>query len=753
MKKARRLFILFTLALLTAGCKKNIKSDIQAELTPESSTDSEYTTSDEESTAFVNNTELKAFYKVNGMPVETVYAVRDFKVETDDEKDVYIYREEMLKLVSINGSKAKVLAPVRECVKNRELFYINVDVNDITPDYLEKDFASFTRKDDITDYLDRFQWTGYFPPTRFYYDGNEIQGIMTFRSYYKGSVQFTFQSDAGTLNGTYYVSKDGEQTLLNIDIYKSDDTDFYSEADSATDSYQMMIFDFNEDSFYLQEGRGADPYLISLYFPYISLEDLENLWIGEQTAWALNQHECVSYYDRNIKNWFADSEMVHSYVYALAKLGICLKKAEYRKIYDNYWNGQFPASERGNINFDRTAERDYSLKYFSYQINPDVKTYEDVIKDMDSLKPFYRESGEMHLYGENIWCVNNVSDDRIKDELSVYEEPDEKSTVLYKTKHLDYFKIAGIGKKDTLYGVTSHWVKIIIPRFKWDSDEPKFGWVFGAALNFTEDLYPTNYSHSCIEEKEAPWDFYYDPLEITADNYDSLFSSKELYDVNENGETHYTRYLKFLKEKGRSLELDLYQQPYPDFQLEFIRSGVYPGAAHEKELKSEFKLDYLYTQMLQKQYSLYPVIIKDADNLINKKSDPTVKVDDTLSKFTVTVAKLNSFEFEGQYITNSALEHTSEVLNKATLYEMDDGSNLVMVYSVFKNDSYCAQDQINVYKIDNSKNVQRIYSWKSNCTDWLSETRARITFEGKTPVIKINKINVFSENENIEKKL
>ena len=90
MKKARRLFILFTLALLTAGCKKNIKSDIQAELTPESSTDSEYTTSDEESTAFVNNTELKAFYKVNGMPVETVYAVRDFKVETDDEKDVYI---------------------------------------------------------------------------------------------------------------------------------------------------------------------------------------------------------------------------------------------------------------------------------------------------------------------------------------------------------------------------------------------------------------------------------------------------------------------------------------------------------------------------------------------------------------------------------------------------------------------------------------------------------------------------------------
>ena len=128
------------------AAKKNVKSENQAELAPESSTDSEYTTSDEESTAFVNNTELKAFYKVNGMPVETVYAVRDFKVETDDEKDVYVYREEMLKLVSINGSKAKVLAPVRECVKNRELFYINVDVNDITPDYLEKDLHLLQEK-------------------------------------------------------------------------------------------------------------------------------------------------------------------------------------------------------------------------------------------------------------------------------------------------------------------------------------------------------------------------------------------------------------------------------------------------------------------------------------------------------------------------------------------------------------------------------------------------------------------------------
>nr|WP_318661285.1 hypothetical protein [uncultured Treponema sp.] len=747
MKTFKKLFVLSTIVFLIAGCKKNVKSENQAELTQESGTDLEYTTSDEQNSDFVSYQELKPFYKVNGMPVETVYALKDFKANSDSgDRDVYVYTNEMLKLVSITGDKAKVLAPVRECVKNKELFYIDVNINDITPEHKSNDYDSLTKKNDITDYLDRFQWKGFFPPSRFYYDGDEIEGVMTFRSYDKGNVQFTFKSDYGVLKGTYHISKNDNQTLLNVDIYKTDDNDFYSEADSAADSYQMILYDFNEDTFWLQEGRGADPYLISLYFPLPDLYELENLSFDEQIAWDLSHYECISYYDSNLDKIFDDKETVHQYVNALAKLGICLKKAEYKKIYDSYWNDQFPASEISNHDFDRTTGEDYLSKYFLYKTNPEVKAYEDVLKDLDSLKPFYRESGEMRLYGTNMWSVYNYSEDRIKDELTVYEKPDEKSTVLYKTKDIAYFKIVGIGKKDTLYGVTSHWVEIILPRFKWSSDQVESGWVFGAALDFSDDIYPTNYSFSYIEGKEPP-DFEYDPLELTLDNFNSLFSSKELYDVNENGETNYTRYLRFLKENNRSFMLDFYDEPYPDFQLEFIRSGVYPGAAHEKELKSEFKLDYIYTRMMQHEYSLYPVYIEYADNLTLRKSDPRTLTADDLSKCTVTIPKLNNFEFDCEYIINSQLEHTTEVLNKATLYEMIDGTYFVMVYSVFKNASYCKQDQVNVYKIDESRNVERIYTWKSKCLDWVSETKACITFEGKAPAVDIYKINAFSEDE------
>lgn len=483
------------------------------------------------------------------------------------------------------------------------------------------------------------------------------------------------------------------------------------------------------------------------------INELENLSFDGQTAWDLSQPECIEYYDANLDKILGDTETVQQYVQAFAKLGICLKKIEYKNIYDNYWNSQFSNSELLNQDFGRTGNKDNFQKYFSYQINPEVKTDEEVSNDIDSLKPFYRPSGGMHLYGTNIWSSNNYSEDRINEELNVYEMPDEKSAVLFNTNKIAYFKIVGIGKKDTLYGVTSHWVKIIIPRFIWASDQPEFGWVFGAALIFSDDIYPTNYSFSHIEDKNNPHDFDYKPLKITADNFNTLFSSKKLYDVNENGETNYNLYLKFLEINNISFILDLYNELYPDFQLEFIRSGVYPGTVHEKEIKAEYKLDYLYTRMMQHQYSLYPVYIKAADNLVIRKSDPEVITAEDLSKCTITVPKLNNLEFDCKYITNSGLEHTREILNKATLYEMPDGTNLVMVYTVFKNDSYCKQDQINVFKINNSTNVERIYTWKSKCTDWLSETKAYITFKGKAPVINIYKMNTFSKDEIVEKNL
>ncbi|MCR5614526.1 hypothetical protein [Treponema sp.] len=398
---------------------------------------------------------------------------------------------------------------------------------------------------------------------------------------------------------------------------------------------------------------------------------------------------------------------------------------------------------------------DFFLNYISFDTNQQAKNYNETQADLDTLKHFYRSTGDMQLYGTNIWSEHNYSKDRVKEELCVYAQPDEKSEVKYRTSMPDYFKIVGIGKKDTLYGITSHWVNVVIPRFLWKSDKPEYGWVFGDALSFTDELYPTNYSYRISEENKEPWAFEYEPLNLSQEDFDSFFSSKKLYDVNENGESNYTRYLRYLSESGKSYIPDFLHIKYPEIQFEFIKSGVYPGSIHEKEIKPEFKIDYLYSHMLQAQNSLYPIYISGADNLL-LHNDAEILTHVSLDYCKVKILKDN-FEFRARYIFDSTIEHTEKVINNAVIYDLNDSSYLVMIYTVFINAGGAKQDQINVYKIQSesdgqSKKAKRIFAWKSKSLDCLSETRANIVF-ARNPFIRINKLNAFSEDETVEQDL
>ena len=47
-------------------------------------------------------------------------------------------------------------------------------------------------------------------------------------------------------------------------------------------------------------------------------------------------------------------------------------------------------------------------------------------------------------------------------------------------------KIVALGEEAEIDGIKAPWVKILLPRYEWKSDEPRYGWVFGGYLSRRE---------------------------------------------------------------------------------------------------------------------------------------------------------------------------------------------------------------------------------------------------------------------------
>ncbi|MBQ7612463.1 MAG: SH3 domain-containing protein [Spirochaetaceae bacterium] len=73
--------------------------------------------------------------------------------------------------------------------------------------------------------------------------------------------------------------------------------------------------------------------------------------------------------------------------------------------------------------------------------------------------------------------------------LRIRDYPSLKSNKICLLAHRMAVKIVAIGKEETIDGMTAPWVEIVLPRYKWKSLDPEYGWVFGGYLSQTQPAF------------------------------------------------------------------------------------------------------------------------------------------------------------------------------------------------------------------------------------------------------------------------
>lgn len=705
-----------------------------------------------------------SFYDADGTLVKTVYTTCDAQVKLLDGTTKYLIKDTMLKLVAFDGKTATILLPISKWDDNIPV-YAKIPVNQITTIYPY--FSIFEKNsEEIKEFLSLTKWTGKFNGI---FDSNsDIYGELSFSSDTSSEECFWFNSD-------YYFSFVGNYDIeivndensefieysnfgiyIRVNIHSYDEYDYYEKQFilpiSLCDENHIEFFGCNNDNV---EGEFTRSYS----FP--SLQELETFFFSDKQIY--NDH----YYLDLIKNFLdtLDETTRISYSKQFVKFGIFINTEEYKQIYNDYWKdiciknqtNPFPYyNKKYDFSITHSNLNESFYKHYVAEVNNQYskqKTYEETMADFDTLSKFYYKGEELYPY-----CHIYAYDENTKSGRNIYKKPTENSDCVYTYKSSFYAKITGIGPKDTINGVTSHWVQIVLPRFVWKSMYPEYGWVFGAYVSSPYDIYlrdeNEDYFHYCsnsfITLKALPWNFSYDKINVSDYGYDSLFYSPDLYDANENYQTSYYRYLVFNQdERLNSLH---YDNPMimDDLEMEFIRSGVYANIMDaKKEIPEKLYLEEIYNHQIQNAHSMYPVFLKKADNITKKADDLLFYAKE--GRFYLNQDNKNSenisYAYPENYIIydpynegyNKSLDNS--ISSKASLYKSEDGKTFWMVYHTYRDTEYLIHDAITVLELTSQSELEYIDSWVSNTFDILSETKASLIFENNEPLLVVQKLN------------
>ena len=753
MMKVNKIFTVLTAAFLLAeilvftGCKsKNTKKEaISTEISDTnngSERQGDVLLKYDEYDNNLKTIEISDFYKPNGYLIDTVYIkdTNSFAITLDGHKE-FFSEDTIVKLIALNSRKALILLPPSRCIETKGPVYAVIDASALSPipleDFISPDFNGTYHQSEYERFsiLDSHSWYGIFSPAKELLDTNDTFGIFNFMSQNKGDTHFTFTNKKGTLSGDYDISYDGDSYILEIKIFDNQNNYYDDSTDATTYKYHIRLF-MNKAYVSLADHYAITQIDLFYKMDFSSLDKLKNYEFTDTF-----NNSCNYFFDKYYctvpcsQFLFSNPKNKDDYQKTFIKFGIYINSDNYIKDFEDYWHPimlQYATSECPVYNFvyDKikniypvtTITKD---NYYSANVitNSQQLKLEDALADYDTLKKFYYKETELYPYG----YIFNPSDD--SKDVNIYKNPDVKSEVVFK-ENFFYANISAIGKKAKINGIESHWVEIVLPRFLWKGDDPEYGWVFGTNVNFDEKYkYTTNFSWSLTGNKPNVHDFDFKPLELSTERIDPIFSTKDLYDINESEHSSYHRYLL---SKDTTLEGN----------LEFIKSGV---NAHirfpEDEIINSLYLEDIVNSNQQQSRSLYPVFINDADNLIVRKNDPIVKSE--LNGFSIKKDSKSSssqiFEYPYNYIHDNI--NYDSIKNKATLYEFENGKRIIMVYHSYVDSEYKIHDGITL--IDDSKTSENkiITVWHSGTFDVISQTRAKVILIDDEPKIIVKKLN------------
>lgn len=650
-----------------------------------------------------------SFYNSDGTLVKTVYITSDTTAKRlEDDFEFQLKKAQMVKLVAFNGHEAIILLPLSCWPPEHTPSYAKISVTKISPilPHISLDMVD-------TDYFKKYFQGSWF--------GTDITGnsdnkiLMNFYdSYFKQDANLIIDrfNNLGYSYGDFDIENENGTFILKIKIF-SDDEDYYNDVSSREFSkYEFIIRTPNENSFTLEtrDGLTSETFLKKVSFK--ESYEIEQFDIEDLNFY--NSHQCVEHIKRLMDS---DNESKKSYAQVFSKFGIYIDNKEYKEIYSQYWNKIELANEtksypqynpKYNISSktEITAENLYNHYLKDYEDrNPQQLTIEEALKDFETIKKFYYNEERLYQY-----CGINLWDDDTRVTRNVYAKPDLNSGVVFKYTTGHFAKITALGPKDTINGVTSHWVEIVLPQFAWRSNNPEYGWIFGEYVLFPdkEDGEALWYcSDSFTESKNTPMDYEYEDIEIENSGYDSIFYSPDLYDVNENYETTFYRYLKYSQDsRCRKHNFDISQIPDP-IEMDFIRAGVYGKVhGHWDQIKEKLYLEEIYNNMIQNSKSLYPVFLKGADNLTISKNDISKEPETKIT----------------QYKNGDKLYH--------------------MIYRSHRDSDFRIHDEIEVIENPKDGDSKTVASWKSDQFDLVSETRAYLSFDSSDkPVLHVLKLN------------
>lgn len=722
MKKTTLLFTIILIILSGCSAKKNEIPEPAKPTVPQEEKKQKHVLDYDENDDKIPSVDVKQFYKKNGQLVDTVYTNSSYiKATKLSGTEFYIDKNTMLKLIAINKKKALIVVPPSNSYKKDPEFAI------INSAYLTTEnpcipFADF----DISDYynfLDSFTWYGKLPLENYYlYNSeNDEPGSYIFKS--QDTTHFNFIKGDLILPGDYSIEKSDDEFYITIKVYGNPEDPFN---DEYNQQYRLLIYDIRYDKITFIDDVEKTSYEIVSDYNLFDIDKLENFSFAQE--YFFNKPYCIESCEK-CSYLFEDKTRIFK---IFVKYGLLLNCYGYRKLYDDYWDIK-------RTKYETTECPIFNAEYFIpdnvkpsvlkdyYTVNQHTNSeqldYDDAMNDIETIQKFYYKGNELYPYGRLF------HEDLTRKYVKIYSAPDINSKLLY-TDNFLYANISALGKKDTINGVTSHWVEIVLPRFLWSFDEPEYGWVFGADVHFYEGYkYSYDFSNSMIEDKRYIDSFEYGPLYLDKIEVSSLFTSKELYDVNENEETPYYRYL-------------LSKETTLKNEIEFIKSGVYAHRRSPTEADdygAALYLEEILNSNLQQKRSLYPVFLNRADNLTVKKNDPVVKCNE--EQFTLVIKEPFDYQITNDYPDGFFTEDIvyDKIQNKASLYVSPDGIYYVMVYHSFADFQNNIHDAITVLELSQSQEAYKITEWVSEKFDLISQTKALLVFEENEPILVVEK--------------
>ena len=275
------------------------------------------------------------------------------------------------------------------------------------------------------------------------------------------SIQCKVTGDEG--NYSFEGNLDGSENLIKIKEFLEGKDDTSSK--NFSDEYRYPAFHFVET--YSEQSRAHvkdTPYKDGWYLP--SIAELFKLW---------EVHE-------NINE---------------AREACDIPTSGYGLQY--YWSSSY-WSDGVNLPYIFNMETGTLMNYKSSGYDITKSANACAIRDFRTAPPKQYENPVYAPFYQNRKPLFGMYVDS-KEGLSVRKEPDQNSEKRYSFKYGDYVRIEELGEEATIDGISSIWVKILLPSREWRTKpNPEEGWVFGGYL--TKDS-PLSYNEilAIIKEK------------------------------------------------------------------------------------------------------------------------------------------------------------------------------------------------------------------------------------------------------------